>query len=92
MTKSPEPTPTPTFLTWASSGWRRAIVAKRCRQYVTPRAVCGEPATWELNRGHSGPRWWGYCDRHLYGRVELDGELWFVHDPDSGWSEEVPND
>ena len=67
------------LLEWvADPGWSTAvdlIDGKRCRQ-----KACGRPAVAALNRGYQTyrgrlPRWWAYCEEHLYGRRLVDGVI-----------------
>lgn len=47
--------------------WRPAAPGRRCRWTIGPgHATCKAPAVAELLRGRA---WWGYCERHLYGRI-----------------------
>lgn len=55
---------------------------------------CRRPAVLELNRSRPNPKnrseridqWWGYCERHTFGRVVLNDGIYFAWSP-----EEIPD-
>lgn len=54
--------------------WRIGAVERRCRFTVGPnKKQCGRPGVARLKRGRAG--WWGYCERHLYGKWIEDGKV-----------------
>lgn len=63
-------------------GFRMPTRGKRCS-----RQRCGRPAVFEMNRpqklyrGGTVDAWWGCCEVHSYGRVVVEGEVWY--DPEA---------
>jgi len=55
----------------------RVMTGWRCRYGAAPgKKACGRPAVAEMNRASYGqPRWWAYCENHLYGRWIEDGHM-----------------
>jgi hypothetical protein len=57
---------------------------------------CGRTADVELNRqvrrrgdGGTFDAWWGYCLEHAYGRIVLDGGVWYAWEVDEDVAERV---
>jgi len=56
--------------------------AKQCRwvdggQRCTAQSVARLDRTWRTSdQRDAKPRWWHYCEDHLYGRRIQDGEIW----------------
>lgn len=57
---------------------------RTCRATTGPgRKTCRQPSVAALNRGYqrwpepNRPSWWHYCGEHLYGRILVDGALYY---------------
>ncbi len=45
---------------------------------------CRRPSVAKMNRGREREQWWHYCEDHLYGRIVVDGVIYypvFDHSP-----------
>lgn len=58
---------------------------KRCRWSMADRRACGAPSVAKIDRASTRwtgeehrPRWWHYCRDHLFGRVLVDGVLYYL--------------
>lgn len=55
----------------ADPRWKCDPGVRNCRQ-----SHCGKPAEAALNRGSTDqPKWWYYCEDHLYGRRIQNGQV-----------------
>ena len=78
--------PEPGLILVPESGWRLVAGWKRCRRRLSgmPVTGCANDAVAELNRAYGNrPRWWAYCEEHMYGRVVREGVVWAWANPDS---------
>lgn len=85
MTRPPVPFPSGAGFEWRvfiDRDWRALSPIERhgwtCRHRASKSATCRRQAVAALDRNRSGPRpkWYGYCERHLYGRwIERVGTL-----------------